>query len=382
MKKIAIIGSGPAGIMAAISASRFADSETEIHIFEQKPELCKTILATGNGRCNFSNVVIDVEQYHNSDFVREFNSHKQAGESVCEILRLLGLEITANDAGLMFPASMKASSVRDVLLNAFNKTNCIVHLNENVYPEEAFRGFNLGIIASGHHTFYNGIDWWPYQKKLCPIVTHDDVSVADNVRAKVKLTVLRNDETIFEECGEVQFRKYGISGIVAFNASRYAERYDIIKLDFTEPCLIDGDKKEHFKQRFDLCKNTNPYSLIPNPLETFFQGFLHDDLGKLLRSHIGDINSFEEIWEQISAFELTVDGLYEDEKLSQVSRGGIEVNEVNPKDLYVNHRIYDNLYVCGEAVDVDGPCGGYNLTWAFESGWRAGKSATMKLKEL
>lgn len=376
MKKIAIIGSGPAGITAAISASRFADSDTEIHIFEQKSELCKTILATGNGRCNFSNVAIDVDQYHNSGFVREFNSHKQAGESVCEILTSLGLEITVNDAGLMFPASMKASAVRDVLLNAFNKTNVNVHLNKEFNPFEDLIGYDLGIIASGHYTFYDYIDWWPYQKKLCPIVTHDDVSVADNVRSKVKLTVLRNDETVFEECGEVQFRKYGISGIVAFNASRYADRYDIIRLDFTDPCLINGDKREHFKKRFEE---------INCDVESFFKGFLHDSTARLIIDRMHGSNSFDKLFELITSFELRVDRLLDDEKLFQVCRGGIMANCVSPETLLVDFDEMDypcDLHACGEAVDVDGPCGGYNLTWAFESGWRAGKSAALKLKEL
>ena len=375
MKKLAIIGSGPAGITAAISAARFAGEDVEIHIFEQKPELCKTILATGNGRCNFSNVVIDVDQYHNADFVRELNSHKQAGESVCEILTSLGLEITTNDAGLMFPASMRASAVRDVLLNAFNKTNCIVHLNEEFDPFEDFLGFDDGIIASGHCTFYDYVDWWPYQKKLCPILTHDDVSVADNVRSKVKLTLLRDGNIIFEEAGEVQFRKYGISGIVAFNASRYAEKYDIIRLDFTEPCFIDSDKKEHFKKR---------YERFDGDLELFFKGFLHDDVAKLIVDRMKNIGSFKKLYNLITSFELKVDGLLDDDKLFQVCRGGIMTNRVSPETLKVD--LEDgwgypcDLHICGEAVDVDGPCGGYNLTWAFESGWRAGKCAALSLR--
>ena len=383
MKKLAIIGSGPAGITAAISASRFAGQDVEIHLFEEKDALCKSILATGNGRCNFSNIVIDVDKYHNSNFVEEFNSHKQAGESVCEILINLGLEITTNEAGLMFPASMKASSVREVLLDALDGTNVIVHLNEEAHYEECFQGFDLGIIASGHHTFYITTDWSFYEKKLCPIRIHEDVSVADNVRSKVMLTLLRDNEAIFEECGEVQFRKYGISGIVTFNASRYAKRGDVIQLDFTEPCLIEGDKKRHFRRRFDrLWESTNPYSLVPN---TFFKGFLHDNVAKLIIERLKDKNSFEELYNSITKFDLKVEGLLEDDKLFQVCRGGILVNRVNPTTLKVNFSdewAYPcDIFACGEALDVDGPCGGYNLTWAFESGWRAGRCAANELKE-
>ena len=356
MKKLAIIGSGPAGITAAISASRFAGEDVEIHIFEQKPELCKTILATGNGRCNFSNVVIDVDQYHNADFVREFNSHKQAGESVCEILTSLGLEITTNDAGLMFPASMKASSVRDVLLNAL-ASEVIVHTDSKVVVSD---DYDATILAAGHFGQFD------FEKKLCPIVTAEDVSVADNVRSKVRLSLIRDRNIIFEEAGEVQFRKYGISGIVTFNASRYVQKGDVIHLDFTEPCLIEGSTKEHFQKR-----------LIHGCHECYFQGFLHDDLAKLIESRIKNEDDFEEVWQQISAFELTVDELYEDEKISQVSRGGISVTDIDPKSLQVKN---SKVYACGEVIDVDGPCGGYNLTWAFESGWRAGKCVAMSLR--
>ena len=203
------------------------------------------------------------------------------------------------------------------------------------------------------------------------------------------MTLIRGGNVIFEEAGEVQFRKYGISGIVTFNASRYAQKGDVIYLDFTEPCLIDDNKKEHFRHRFVDYLTTNPYSLfpnpskndpyslIPNPLDVFFKGFLHNDLVKLIKSRIKNKDSFEELWEQISAFKLTVKELYEDEKLSQVSRGGIQVSDLDPQTLQVQD---GNIYACGEVIDVDGPCGGYNLTWAFESGWRAGKCAAMSLR--
>ncbi len=369
MKKIAIIGSGPAGVTSALSINEHSSQNVEIHIFEQSDKLCKTILATGNGRCNFSNVVINNDEYHNSNFVEEFNNFKQEGESVIEVLSNLGLEMTTNDAGLMFPSSMKASSVRDVLLVSLNKVPITKHINSQIQSIEDLSEYDAIIIASGHHSSFNLSKFLKFRKILCPIVTNEDVSLADNVRSKVRLKLIRDSKVIFEECGEVQFRQYGISGVVTFNASRYARKGDLIKLDFTNSCLVGGDIKLHFKNRFEKARGN---------LDSFFNGFLHKDLSKLLIKRLKKSPSFEDVWKVIASFELSVKNIYEDEKLSQVSRGGFDASRIDPKTLKLSDCEHDNVYVCGEVVDVDGPCGGYNLTWAFESGWRVGKCACLK----
>ncbi|MDO4841392.1 MAG: aminoacetone oxidase family FAD-binding enzyme [Phoenicibacter congonensis] len=369
-KKIAIIGSGPAGIAAAISACSVCGKKASVTLFESSAEVCKTILATGNGRCNFSNVVIDVERFRNSNFVEAFNSFKESDEDVISLLESLGLEWTANEQGLLFPASMKASSVRDVLLRALAFSGANVVTDKTIKTLSNLSDFEAVILATGHRAgraLFEGVDYELQRRVLSPIKTKEDVSLADNVRAKVGLKLVHGNNVVFEEDGEVQFRKYGISGIVTFNASRYARPGDTILLDFTQPVMCEN-AREHFSERFRRCNKD---------VDAFFCGFLHDDLALLIKKTLGKKPSFDDLYSAISAFSLTCIEVMDDQKLSQVSRGGIQVDKVSPSTLAVaaNKELPFELFACGEVLDVDGPCGGYNLTWCFESGWRAGKSA-------
>lgn len=369
-KKIAIIGSGPAGIAAAISASSVCRKNATVTLFESSAEICKTILATGNGRCNFSNVVIDVDRFRNSDFVSKFNSFKEPGDDVVSLLKNMGLEWTANEQGLLFPASMKASSVRDVMLRSLASLDAKVVTDTTIKSLSALNDFDAVILATGHRAgraLFEDIDYELQRRVLSPIKTKEDVSAADNVRAKAGLKLLHDGNLLFEEEGELQFRKYGISGIVTFNASRYAQPGDTILLDFTQPVICE-DVQGHFRKRFSRCDKN---------VDVFFCGFLHDDLAALIKKRLGNNLSFDELYSSISSFKLTCLEVMDDQKLSQVSRGGIQVDKVDPCSLSVfsDREFPFDLFACGEVLDVDGPCGGYNLTWCFESGWRAGKSA-------
>lgn len=388
-KNIAIIGSGPAGIVAAISASLHSKHDGNIFLFESLKDVCKTILATGNGRCNFSNVVLDIDRFNNPHFVNEFRRFSDLGEDVVSILESFGLEWMVNDAGLMFPLSNKASSVRDVLVGALGKSDVKVVADRQISFISELCDFDAVIIATGHRAcadLLSGIKCFPMRRVLCPIKTRENVSVADNVRSRVNLKVIRTlkeanksavfcesaqdrdfEQLVFEEDGEVQFRKYGISGIVTFNASRYVLPGDKLVLDFASPIVTD-DIKNHLQARYEKCSGD---------LDLFFKGFLHVNLARLIKARIKKKDSFEEVFNLVTSFELTVVEIFEDEKLSQVSRGGIDVNYVSPSTLEVMplEKVVNNkIFACGEVLDIDGPCGGYNLTWCFESGWRAGKS--------
>lgn len=389
-KNIAIIGSGPAGIVAAISASLHSKHDCNIFLFESLKDVCKTILVTGNGRCNFSNVVLDIDRFNNPHFVNEFRRFSDLGEDVVSILESFGLEWMVNDAGLMFPLSNKASSVRDVLVGALGKSDVKVVADRQISFISELCDFDAVIIATGHRVcadLLSGIKCFPMRRVLCPIKTRENVSVADNVRSRVNLKVIRTlkeanksavfcnfaqdkdfEQLVFEEDGEVQFRKYGISGIVTFNASRYVLPGDKLVLDFASPIVAD-DIKKHLQARYEKCSGD---------VDLFFKGFLHENLARLIKTRIKKQHSFEEVFNLVTSFELTVVEVFEDEKLSQVSRGGIDVNYVSPSTLEVmplEKVVNRKIFSCGEVLDIDGPCGGYNLTWCFESGWRAGKSA-------
>lgn len=167
----------------------------------------------------------------------------------------------------------------------------------------------------------------------------------------------------FFEKGEVLFRKYGISGIVVFNASRYAREGDDLLLD-----LVPNSSQEQLEEL--LCRRVN----LQRRAESFLTGFVVEALAQAILKiaaidpqKIVTIADAKKIARALKRFPLIVGGIA-DEHACQVKRGGIRVDEVDPATLQAE----PGLYVLGEALDVDGPCGGYNLHWAWATGLLAG----------
>lgn len=352
MKNIAVIGGGPAGLAAAIAA--FEAGDWIVDLFERKERVGKTILRTGNGRCNFTNLNIDFDKYNNAEFVLEVASMTQF--STLDFMEHLGVVWVANEQGMVFPLSDRAESVLDAFDFYLESSEINVHLN---CEEPNYADFDAVVLATGADTSERR-----YRSGLCPIETNErDVKIANNRRAKCNVKLRRKGEIVFDEDGEVQFRDYGLSGIVVFNASRYARYGDEILLDFTAPLKMD-DKKEFFEKRF--AKRT--YDAF-----AFFDGFLDFKLANLIHSRWQNHDDFDELWKLLTEFKFTMFDLHNDPKTVQIHCGGIMVNDIDPRTMHWK----DNIYVAGEMVDVDGPCGGYNLDWAFRSGYVAGRSAAL-----
>lgn len=182
----------------------------------------------------------------------------------------------------------------------------------------------------------------------------------DGVRVQAAVSVPARR---FFERGEVLFRKYGISGIVVFNASRYAHEGDELLLD-----LVPNSSQEQLEEL--LCCRVN----LQRRAESFLTGFVVEALAQAIlkttaidSQKIVTIADAKKIARALKRFPLIVGGIA-DERACQVKRGGVRVDEVDPTTLQVE----PGLYVLGEALDVDGPCGGYNLHWAWATGLLAG----------
>lgn len=182
----------------------------------------------------------------------------------------------------------------------------------------------------------------------------------DGVRVQAAVSVPARR---FFEKGEVLFRKYGISGIVVFNASRYAHEGDELLLD-----LVPNSSQEQLEEL--LCCRVN----LQRRAESFLTGFVVEALAQaILKTAAIDSQKIvtdadaKKIARALKWFPLIVGGIA-DERACQVKRGGVKVDEVDPTTLQVE----PGLYVLGEALDVDGPCGGYNLHWAWATGLLAG----------
>lgn len=186
------------------------------------------------------------------------------------------------------------------------------------------------------------------------------LAALDGIRMQAAVSVPAQG---FFEKGEILFRKYGISGIVVFNASRYAHEGDELFLD-----LVPNSSQEQLEDL--LCRRVD----LRHRAESFLTGFVVEPLAQAILKMAGidpqknvTTADAKKIARALKQFPLIVEGIA-DERSCQVKRGGVRVDEVDPATLQAE----PGLYVLGEALDVDGPCGGYNLHWAWVTGLLAG----------
>lgn len=384
--KVVIIGGGASGLIAAITSAR-AGAYTVI--LEKNDRIGKKILSTGNGRCNFTNINAKVSDY-NSDFV--FSAmNKFSPQNAMDFFNELGVLPKIEDAGRVYPLSCQASCILDVLrfeaerLGILIKTNFIaskIEKNESgfcIYSKENERvsadkvvvatggcaAPKSGSSGDGYYLLKNtGHKITNTKPALCQLMTDKGVH---GVRQFAKVTIGGK----YSDIGEIQFNKDNISGIPIFNISGYAEVGDKIKIDF----LPDYTNEEVRK------------ILIGRPsqsMETFLIGILNKnlaltvlkDIGIYPLSKISDTLSSDEvnkIVEALKGWEMTVTGLMPWDN-AQITKGGVSLQDVNPDTLESN--ILKGLYITGELLDIDAGCGGYNLQWAWASGYVAGSEAS------
>lgn len=424
MYDIAIIGGGASGLACAVacmqqvrlqahkqdcsnpSLQSYSDKRfPRIVVLESGKRIGASIMRSGNGRCNFSNANLEVSRYHHADFVQKVFSALEANPfapSVLEWFKQLGLvwKEAPGTGGLLYPFSNKANSVLDVLRYAIDvngielctsstvqaiRTTHAEHsacssarftvIGETALTQDESVPFAIDayqvVIASGGitpKTLFSEVKM-PYidpEPLLGPIRTTSSVSLKnlDGIRMQTKLSIPKRS---FEEEGVILFRDYGISGIVVFNASRYAQMGDTIVLDFVPQRSME-ELTALFEQRIELIGMRKP--------EDFLTGFVVARLAAVLLQNAGLDKASQitkadakKLAKACKEFSLTCQGIA-DERTCQVRRGGVQPSAVNSTTLQINE--YPGLFVLGEVLDVDGPCGGYNLHWAWTTGLLAG----------
>ncbi len=393
--KVVIIGGGASGIMAALNAQNNAD---EVLILESKSDIAKKILMTGNGRCNYWHEPLDIASYYtdNPDNLLEILSKQ---EEVFKQLSSFGL-VPRNKDGYFYPLSNQATSVRDMfkyqllkskikIINDFHVIN--ITKENNIFTiKSATEHITCDkiIIATGSNAGYKaeiseipeilkrmGHTINPILPSLTPLVVEGAKKYNwAGIRTDAILTLISDYKTIKEERGELQLTNDGISGIVTFNISGYASRElfnhheVIVRINFL-PAI--KDVKSYLDERGDLLGDVSMNELLNSLLNYKLVGLL------LSISHIKgdtlykDLTDKQIMWlvNNITAFECSILNT-EDISHSQVCTGGVSLSEINPKTLESN--IIDGLYLTGELLDVDGICGGYNLAFAFITGYLAG----------
>ena len=411
-KRIGIIGGGPSGMAAAITAARLG---ADVTILERNDRLGKKILSTGNGKCNLGNLDLHPDCYYGSDmaFVQKTLGRFTEQDTV-DFFKKLGLMIKDRN-GYLYPASEQAASVLDVLrfeLQALGVqviTECKVNLirkdsrNGEILVSDGGKEyrFDAVILACGSKAApKTGSDGSGYKlakqlgHSLIPTVPalvqlkceEDYLKAVAGVRADAEIRVLDDnaarhgqDAYVAWERGELQLTEYGISGIPVFQLSRLVnyilrEKDTVtVEIDF----LPDLSKEEFFA----LCQEREKNLGRGRTVEEFFTGMLNKKIMLLfmkligLKGHIPVEEAapakLKQVYELCKSWRVTVNGSNSYDN-AQVCAGGVDMAEITAN---FESRLVPGVYVVGELLDVDGKCGGYNLHWAWASGVLAGEHA-------
>ena len=402
MSTILIIGAGAAGMMAALSASE--DRADRVVLLERQARAGRKLLATGNGRCNLTNLHADLPHYHGEDV--SFAAPAFAAFSVEDTLawfRENGLLTVTEQSGRVYPLSNSANSVLDVLRFAIaGRANidlrtgvCVTALRRKNGRFEAetegetlcadkvivacggMAGGKLGGVQDGYMLLGSlGHTRTALHPALVQLTTDPTYPRAlKGVRADARLTLRTKRAVLAQREGEVQFTEKGVSGPAAFDLARAVSTGGeglTLVLD-----LLRGYAPREVLTMLEQRVRTAP-QITADDLLT---GALHNRLGKMIIRYVnlkGDTplpdltkDDLRQIARACKGFTLPVRGT-EGFAGAQVTAGGIRCSEFDPETL--QSRIVPGLYACGEVLDIDGDCGGFNLQWAWSSGRLAGRT--------
>jgi predicted Rossmann fold flavoprotein len=390
-KKVAIIGAGASGLIASIIASK---RDCEVTIFEKSKKVGKKILASGNGRCNITNKNISIKNYHgeNPNFVKdalkEFDYQKAKS-----FFSQIGLEITNINSSRCYPLSNQASCVTTLLEIEAKKHGVKFLFESEVFSiqkeKEKFiidsHTFNSILIATGSLAMpnlgssdsgykfakefsHNTIETYPC---LVQLISNDpDVKIASGVKVEAKIELYIENRFKNKIIGDLLFTNYGLSGSAILDISQSASK------------ALMHDKKVELQ--IDLFPTMDQHQLktllqkrinIKLDALTWLSGIINKKLASLIlnKTNIKEINhkAVHTLTFALKNLKFQITDT-KGEKGAEVMGGGVDTNEINPKTM--ESKLQKGLFFSGEVLDIDGDCGGYNLHWAWASGYLAGKN--------
>lgn len=334
--KIAIIGGGACGLLAGNILSM---NHIDYDLYEKK-KLGTKLLASGNGRCNISNINVSLDNYLNNQFA--YNLVKENQNELFNLFKKLHIYTYHDNEGRLYPLSESSKSIFNILYkniknvlyyecNNIKKIDNKYHINNKIYDKVIICiGSNIQVLDYSYNLLDNlNMKYKKFSPSLVGFKVKEDIHKLSGVRQKATVTLVNNDKIIHSEYGEVMFKDDGVSGICIMNLSSY---YNHLNSKNNSKVIIDFLNDNKFIEldsvlKPDLLDYINKYNLNPNK------------------------------------FILNIVDSY-DFKFAQVGVGGVDILSLN-SDL--SSKIDKNIYFGGEVIDVDGVCGGYNLMFAFTS---------------
>lgn len=412
-KDIIIIGGGASGLVAAVVAK---DNGSDVLVIEGENRVAKKILVTGNGRCNFSNQKIKppYKEYHSNDFQFYTSVLNQLTvENTVNLFYTYGLPLITFENNKMYPQSLQASSVVDILRLNINERDIPVYLNTKVinitkekdgyllktlneeYP--LFKAKKLVIACGGSAAPNTGSDGSINQimvklghsiiKPLPAIVqlklNYKHLKAISGVRFDALASIIVNNKVKRIEYDEVLFTDYGISGPAILQISRYAStglsNNDEVKITLDLfPKMSDTELKDFLEAQFVMFGHRKIVDALNGIINKKLLPIILKDSGITNIHKTCDQIDFKE---KANLYYLLKNWVFEcietnGFKNAQTTIGGINTLEVNKDTL--ESKIHSGLFFSGEVLDVDGDCGGFNLQWAWSSGYVAGMNISKK----
>ena len=400
MPSVAVIGAGASGMAFAV-ALKLKRPDAEVTVFEKNPKALKKILVTGNGRCNILNFDTSADDYYGArDFVRPA-TETYTPQRITDFFRGIGLVIMRGDEDRAYPISQSAASVVCVISSAAEREGVKVITDTHIKSIKQAKGgfiinndkkFDFVVLACGgaaapkqgtDGTSFDlfkslGIGVTELYPALTGLCVKDMPFSLKGLRQYCKCTVSLGEKEYCQE-GEVQFNDYGLSGIPIMQLSRFIGKGKATATaTATLDCLPLLTKNEVAKflqsHRFREPSGDVLCGILPRALSNHI----------LLKCNVKKDEPFSglssnktlQIASAIKSLEFSVTGVRGFD-FAQVTRGGAALSEFDKNTL--ESKKVKHLYAVGEALDVDGPCGGYNLGWAWSSALLAAESV---LKEL
>ena len=390
---VIVIGAGASGLIAAITAKEKGD---EVTILEKENKVGRKLLMTGNGRCNMAhtNIVPD-DYFDDNDKSNSFVSNVLESFSIkrfTSLFKKIGV-ITKNEDGYIYPASMQATTVVNALRNYAEQIGVKIKTNNEVKGVE-FRDntyfVDCGyvyecerlIVASGGLSYTNiespknillslknmGLEITSLEPALTALISESNITKASGVRVNAKIELFDGDESKVSEYGQIQITDYGISGIPVFNISRFAKEGDEVHIDF-----VNDIDRDDLISDLEILLSTNALGIF-----NLLCSLLNDKLAAVMVDELdidkdADVTSnlLERAVDLIKDYEIQISGK-RDFDFAQVTKGGVSTKCIDSKTMQVKD--FDNLYLCGELIDIDSICGGYNLYFAWATGFIAGNN--------